>query len=155
MALKSENSVSKTRRRRRGTTSPPLTNIHPNPGPHRRAARRKRPSDSQSPHGVYLSEEKSDNIVKRLKAKKSQESIAKELKCSLKAVKRRAAKLKQKGEYVRTPQGGKWRGSSRKRFAKEAKDSDKVNEEGDKANEGPSPKRKKLTTKRGVQLNMV
>jgi len=137
MALKSENSVSKTRRRRRGTTSPPLTNIHPNPGPHRRAARRKRPSDSQSPHGVYLSEEKSDNIVKRLKAKKSQESIAKELKCSLKAVKRRAAKLKQKGEYARTPQGGKWRGSSRKRFAKEAKDSDKVNEEGDKANEGP------------------
>ena len=86
MALKSENSVSKTRRRRRGTTSPPLTNIHPNPGPHRRAARRKRPSDSQSPHGVYLSEEKSDNIVKRLKAKKSQESIAKELKCSRKAV---------------------------------------------------------------------
>ena len=72
MALKSENSVSKTRRRRRrGTTSPPLTNIHPNPGPHRRAARRKRPSDSQSPHGVYLSEEKSDNIVKQLKAKKS------------------------------------------------------------------------------------
>ena len=112
-----------------------------------RAARRKRPSDSQSPHGVYLSEEKSDNIVKRLKAKKSQESIAKELKCSLKAVKRRAAKLKQKGEYARTPQGGKWRGSSRKRFAKEAKDSDKVNEEGDKANEGPSPKRKKLTDK--------
>ena len=147
MALKSENSVSKTRRRRRGTTSPPLTNIHPNPGPHRRAARRKRPSDSQSPHGVYLSEEKSDNIVERLKAKKSQGSIAKELKCSLKAVKRRAAKLKQKGEYARTPQGGKWRGSSRKRFAKEAKDSDKVNEEGDKANEGPSPKRKKLTDK--------
>src|SRR5690606_29919840 len=140
MALKSENSVSKTRRRRRGTTSPPLTNIHPNPGPHRRAARRKRPSDSQSPHGVYLSEEKSDNIVKRLKAKKSQEAIAKELKCSLKAVKRRAAKLKQKGEYARTPQGGKWR-------REEAKDSDKGNEEGDKANEGPSPKRKKLTDK--------
>ena len=44
---------------------------------------------------------------------------------------------------------------ARKRFAKEAKDSDKVNEEGDKANEGPSPKRKKLTAKRGVQLNMV
>ena len=90
MALKSENSVSKTRRRRRGTTSPPLANIHPNPGPHRRAARR----SSKSPHGVYLSEEKSDNIVKRLKAKKPQESIAKELKCSLKAFKRRTAKLK-------------------------------------------------------------
>ena len=37
--------------------------------------------------------------------------------------------------------------SSQKRFAKEAKDSDKVNGEGDKANEGPSPKRKKLTDK--------
>ena len=105
MALKSENSVSKTRRRRRGTTSPPLTNIHPNPGPHRRAARRKRPSDSQSPHGIYLSEEKSDNIVKRLKAKKSQESIAKELKCSLKAVKRRLSRKANMPAHLKAANG--------------------------------------------------
>jgi hypothetical protein len=40
METNSLNSFSTKRRNRRGTTSPPLVNIHPNPGPHQKKGRK-------------------------------------------------------------------------------------------------------------------
>jgi len=75
-------------RRRRGSTSPPLIGIEPNPGP-KTGAKRRVAKQPQSIGGRYLSEEKKQQINEQLAQGLSQRQIAKNVGCKEEAVRRR------------------------------------------------------------------
>ena len=102
--LKSVNSRLQIRRRRRGSTSPPLVCIEPNPGP-KSKARRWRPKKKPAT-GSYISPEQSEQIVAMLNQLEPYETIARKVGCSVKAVKLRDKRLEADGS-VEMKKGGR------------------------------------------------
>jgi transposase len=94
-----------SRRRRLGSTSPPLTGIEPNPGP-RTAAKRKTgkqdsittPKRSKLQSSLHSSPDQREQLKELLESGRSQESIIREGKFSKKMVARWAKKLKPSGD---------------------------------------------------------
>jgi Transposase and inactivated derivatives len=92
-----------SRRRRRGTTSPPLVGIEPNPGPKTGAKRRVEkkklttPPKTSQPSSIHLSPESLKRLEKEFKSGKSQEAIIKSGEFSKKVVARWAKVFKEKG----------------------------------------------------------
>ena len=102
--MTSLNSLLITRRRRRGTTSSLLINIHPNPGPRPAASRRKRSSEHTTiPY--RLSDAQSQEIEVRLRAGETVEAIARAVGCKIETINLRRARLRQLGEIKLYPAG--------------------------------------------------
>ena len=115
MSTTSRNSFFKTRRRRCGTTSPPLINIHPNPGPKCAAARRRLPSGRKTVPSQRLTNAQSQEIIARLKAREPFEAIARAVGCRIESVKLRATSLKQNGTVELHSPGAKPKSQRHKR----------------------------------------
>ena len=113
--MTSLNSLLTTRRRRRGTTSPLLINIHPNPGPRHAASRRKRSSEHKTIPYHRLSDAQSQEIEVRLRAGETVEAIARAVGCKIETINLRRARLRQLGEIKLYPAGRPPKSRRRKR----------------------------------------
>ena len=111
--MTSLNSLLSTRRRRRGTTSPLLINIHHNPRPRHAASRRKRSVEHKTIPYHRLSD--AQEIEVRLRAGETVEAIARAVECKIETINLRRARLRQLGEIKLYPAGRPPKSRRRKR----------------------------------------
>jgi transposase len=95
MVMTSRNSFTLKLWRRRGRTSPPLVNIHPNPGPKSKATRR---AAKLAPDEHHLSKYKRQKILKLRAQGKSVEEIARDISGKSETVQRWIKRREETGE---------------------------------------------------------